>query len=136
MSNGRPRQPRESRVHERYLRHSKKFPNVWCSGCGNGIVLSAIVRAVDELGLDKDEVAMVSGIGCTGRVAGYVKADSFHATHGRAIPFAVGLALAKPELKVVVFSGDGDLVAIGGNHLIHTARRNQNLTVICVNNRG
>jgi len=77
---------------------------------------------------------IVSGIGCTGRVAGYLKLDSFHTTHGRAIPFATGLHLANPELKVIVVSGDGDLVAIGGNHLIHAARRNIDITVICVNN--
>ena len=84
--------------------------------------------------LDLDKIAIVSGIGCTGRVAGYMKLDSFHTTHGRAIPFATGLKLANPELKVVVFSGDGDLIAIGGNHFIHAARRNIDLTVICVNN--
>jgi len=90
--------------------------------------------ALEESGLDLNKVVVVSGIGCTGRVAGYVKLDSFHTTHGRAIPFATGLALANPELKVVVYSGDGDLIAIGGNHFIHAARRNINMTVICVNN--
>ncbi len=84
--------------------------------------------------LDLNKVAVVSGIGCTGRVAGYVKFDSFHTTHGRAIPFATGLKLANPELKVVVFSGDGDISGIGGNHLIHAARRNMDILVICVNN--
>jgi len=77
---------------------------------------------------------VVSGIGCTGRVAGYVKVDSFHTTHGRAIPFATGLKMARPEIDVVVYSGDGDLISIGGNHLIHAARRNMDLLVICVNN--
>jgi 2-oxoglutarate ferredoxin oxidoreductase subunit beta len=84
--------------------------------------------------MDLDKVAVVSGIGCTGRVAGYMKIDSFHTTHGRSIPFAVGLSLARPDMKVIVFSGDGDLISIGGNHFIHTARRNVDLTVICVNN--
>ena len=84
--------------------------------------------------IDLESLALVSGIGCTGRVAGYVKLDSFHTTHGRAIPFATGLKLANPKLNVVVYSGDGDLSAIGGNHLIHAARRNIDLKVICVNN--
>jgi 2-oxoglutarate ferredoxin oxidoreductase subunit beta len=96
--------------------------------------VSCFLRAIDRAEIDPNKIALVSGIGCTGRVAGYVKLDSFHTTHGRAIPFATGLKLAKPELKVVVFSGDGDLVAIGGNHLIHAARRNIDMTVICVNN--
>jgi 2-oxoglutarate ferredoxin oxidoreductase subunit beta len=99
-----------------------------------GLVLNAFLRGVLRTGLDLDKVAVVSGIGCTGRAAGYVRLDSFHTTHGRAIPFATGLKLANPELTVVVFSGDGDIVAIGGNHLIHAARRNIDITVICVNN--
>jgi 2-oxoglutarate ferredoxin oxidoreductase subunit beta len=84
--------------------------------------------------IDLNKISVVSGIGCTGRVAGYVKLDSFHTTHGRAIPFATGLKLANPEIKVVVFSGDGDIVGIGGNHFIHAARRNMDILVICVNN--
>jgi 2-oxoglutarate ferredoxin oxidoreductase subunit beta len=90
--------------------------------------------AIRESGVDEKKVAVVSGIGCTGRVAGYLNVDSFHTTHGRAVPFAAGLALARPELRVVVYSGDGDIVAIGGNHFIHSARRNMDLLVICVNN--
>jgi 2-oxoglutarate ferredoxin oxidoreductase subunit beta len=90
--------------------------------------------AVKESGISEERVAAVSGIGCTGRVAGYLNVDSFHTTHGRAVPFAVGLSLANPELRVVVFSGDGDIVAIGGNHFIHSARRNLDLLVVCVNN--
>jgi len=116
-----------------YIREDR-FPHIWCAGCGLGIVLSAFLRAMLQSGLDPDRVAVVSGIGCTGRVAGYIKLDSFHTTHGRAIPFATGLKLANPELEVVVFSGDGDLIAIGGNHLIHAGRRNIDMTVICVNN--
>jgi 2-oxoglutarate ferredoxin oxidoreductase subunit beta len=96
--------------------------------------MTCFISALLKSGLDLDRVCVVSGIGCTGRVAGYVKLDSFHTTHGRAIPFATGLKLANPELTVVVFSGDGDLVTIGGNHFIHAARRNVDLTVICVNN--
>jgi len=111
-----------------------RIPHIWCSTCGIGTAVSCFIEALKKSGIDLKKVAVVSGIGCTGRVAGYVKLDSFHTTHGRAIPFATGLALANPELKVVVFSGDGDLIAIGGNHFIHAARRNMNLTVICVNN--
>ena len=111
-----------------------RLPHIWCPGCGIGIGLGCFVQALEEAGLERDRLAVVSGIGCTGRVAGYMKCDSFHTTHGRAIPFAMGLHLANPELQVVVFSGDGDLSAIGGNHLIHAARRNVDLTVICINN--
>jgi 2-oxoglutarate ferredoxin oxidoreductase subunit beta len=118
---------------DRYLR-SDRLPHIWCSGCGLGTALNCFLGALIESKLDPREVAVVSGIGCSGRVAGYVAMDSFHTTHGRAIPFATGLKLANPKLKVVVFSGDGDLIAIGGNHFIHAARRNMDLTVICVNN--
>ncbi len=123
----------ESQSTERYLRQDR-LPHIWCPGCGIGIALDALLRAIDRANIVPDEVAVVSGIGCAGRVAGYVKLDSFHTTHGRAIPFATGLVLGNPELNVVVFSGDGDLIAIGGNHLIHAARRNIDMTVICVNN--
>jgi len=116
------------------LLREDRLPHIWCSGCGIGITLTCFIKALLKSGLDLDKVVVVSGIGCTGRVAGYVRLDSFHTTHGRAIPFATGLQLANPELKVVVFSGDGDLIAIGGNHLIHAARRNVDMTVICVNN--
>lgn len=124
----------ESRLHERYLRHAKKFPNVWCAGCGIGIVLGAIIRAVDALGLNKNDVAMVSGIGCTGRMPVYVDFNTLHTTHGRALAFATGLKLVCPEMKVIVVMGDGDALAIGGNHFIHAARRNIGLTAIVVNN--
>jgi 2-oxoglutarate/2-oxoacid ferredoxin oxidoreductase subunit beta len=116
------------------LIRTDRIPHIWCPGCGIGTAFSACLTAIKESGLDLDKVAMVSGIGCSGRAAGYVKLDSFHTTHGRAIPFATGLKLGNPELNVVVFSGDGDLFAIGGNHFIHAARRNMELTVICVNN--
>jgi 2-oxoglutarate ferredoxin oxidoreductase subunit beta len=111
-----------------------RLPHIWCPGCGIGTSVAGFVEAIKETEIDVNKLAVVSGIGCTGRVAGYIAADSFHTTHGRAIPFAMGLHLANPELKVVVYSGDGDLAAIGGNHLIHAARRNADLTVICVNN--
>jgi 2-oxoglutarate ferredoxin oxidoreductase subunit beta len=111
-----------------------RLPHIWCPGCGIGIGLGCFIQALKEAEISLDRLSVVSGIGCTGRVAGYVKCDSFHTTHGRAIPFAIGLHLGNPDLKVVVFSGDGDLAAIGGNHLIHAARRNVDLTVICINN--
>ncbi len=116
-----------------YLRH-ERIPHIWCPGCGIGTTVNCFARALTESGLDLDKVAIVSGIGCTGRVAGYMRLDSFHTTHGRPIPFATGLKLANPRLKVVVYSGDGDLFAIGGNHFVHAARRNMDMTVICVNN--
>ena len=111
-----------------------RIPHIWCAGCGIGTVVTSFAEAIKKNKEDLNKLAVVSGIGCTGRVAGYVKLDSFHSTHGRAIPFATGLKLANPDMKVVVFSGDGDLSGIGGNHLIHAARRNMDLTVICVNN--
>ena len=116
-----------------YLRQDR-IPHIWCPGCGIGTSLNCFCRALTESELDLDKVAIVSGIGCTGRTAGYLNLDSFHTTHGRAIPFASGLKLANPELNVVVYSGDGDLFAIGGNHFFHAARRNMDLLIICVNN--
>lgn len=110
------------------------IPHIWCKGCGNGIILNCFVKALDELNIDLNKVVVVSGIGCIGRISGYTNTDSFHTTHGRPIAFATGVKLAKPELKVVVISGDGDLFAIGGNHFIHAARRNMDMQVICANN--
>ena len=118
---------------EPFLR-TDRMPHIWCPGCGIGTTVNSFARALVDSKIDLGSLALVSGIGCTGRVAGYVKLDSFHTTHGRAIPFATGLKLANPKLNVVVYSGDGDLSAIGGNHLIHAARRNIDLKVICVNN--
>lgn len=111
-----------------------RIPHIWCPGCGIGLAVSAFAAALEKANIDLNKVCIVSGIGCTGRVAGYVKLDSFHTTHGRAIPFATGVKLGNPKLKVVVFSGDGDLISIGGNHFIHAARRNIDMLVICVNN--
>ncbi len=127
--------PREKLHHpmDRYLR-TERFPHIWCATCGIGTILTAFISGLEKSGLEQEKVAVVSGIGCSGRAAGYLRLDSFHTTHGRAIPFATGLSLGNPELKVVVISGDGDLVAIGGNHLIHAARRNIDLTIICINN--
>jgi 2-oxoglutarate ferredoxin oxidoreductase subunit beta len=116
------------------LLRSERLPHIWCSGCGIGTVLGSVMAAVQKSGYDPDKIAVVSGIGCTARMAGYIRLDSFHTTHGRAIPFATGLKLARPDIKVLVISGDGDLLAIGGNHFIHAARRNIDITVICVNN--
>jgi len=118
----------------KYLRHDKKFPHVWCPGCGIGIMLGALIRAIDRIGYEKDEVVLVSGIGCSGRLPVYVDFNTLHTTHGRALTFATGMKLAKPSLKVIVIMGDGDAVAIGGNHFIHSARRNIDVTAIIVNN--
>lgn len=117
-----------------HLLRTDRLPHIWCPGCGIGVALKSLLMALEEWNAPLDQVAMVSGIGCTARAIGYVKFDAFHTTHGRAIPFATGLKLANPKLNVIVFSGDGDLAAIGGNHFIHAARRNLDLTVICVNN--
>lgn len=119
-----------------YLRQNKKFPNMWCAGCGIGMVLGATVRAIDRMGLSKDEISMVSGIGCSGRLPVYVDFNTLHTTHGRALAFATGLKLAKPDQKVIVVMGDGDALAIGGNHFIHAARRNIDLTAIVIDNQS
>ncbi len=118
----------------KYLRHDKKFPHVWCPGCGIGIMLGALIRAIDRIGFEKDEIVLVSGIGCSGRLPVYVDFNTLHTTHGRALTFATGVKLAKPSLKVIVIMGDGDAVAIGGNHFIHAARRNIDVTSIILNN--
>ena len=116
------------------LLRTDRIPHIWCPGCGVGTAFSSCLIAMRESGIDLEKTVMVSGIGCSGRGAGYAKLDSYHTTHGRAIPFATGMKLANPELNLVVFSGDGDLFAIGGNHFIHAARRNVDMTIVCVNN--
>lgn len=118
-----------------YLRPTKKFPTVWCAGCGLGIVQSALVRAISRLGLEKNDIAVVSGIGCTGRMPAYVDFNTLHTTHGRALAFATGVKLARPKMTVFTVMGDGDALAIGGNHFIHACRRNIDMTAIVVNNR-
>ena len=111
-----------------------RLPHIWCPGCGNGIVTAAVVRAIDKLGLDQDKTAIVSGIGCSSRASGYLNFDTLHTAHGRAIPFATGVKLVKPDHHVIVLTGDGDATAIGGNHFIHAARRNLDITVVVFNN--
>ncbi|MFH1103212.1 MAG: 2-oxoacid:ferredoxin oxidoreductase subunit beta [Pseudomonadota bacterium] len=117
-----------------YIRE-RFFPHLWCPGCGHGIVLNALIRAIEKLGLSKNEIAMVSGIGCSSRISGYVDFHTLHTIHGRALAFATGLKLGLPSLNVIVPMGDGDALAIGGNHFIHAARRNIEMTAIIMNNR-
>lgn len=116
-----------------YLRNDK-FPHIWCPGCTYGIVLKAIIRAIDSAGLEKDDTAIVSGIGCASRLPGYVDFNTLHTTHGRALGFATGIKMVKPDKNVLVITGDGDATAIGGNHFIHACRRNIDITVIVFNN--
>ncbi|MBU1194837.1 MAG: 2-oxoacid:ferredoxin oxidoreductase subunit beta [Proteobacteria bacterium] len=117
-----------------YIRN-RYFPHIWCPGCGHGIVLGALLRAVHELGLEKNEIVVTSGIGCSSRISGYVDFHTLHTIHGRALAFATGVKLSKPSLKAIVPMGDGDALAIGGNHFIHAARRNIDITAIVMNNR-
>ena len=112
----------------------RNLPHIWCPGCGNGILMRDVAQAITNLGLDRDKVVIVSGIGCSSRAAGYMNYNTLHTTHGRAIAFATGIKMAKPELTVIVITGDGDSSAIGGNHLIHAARRNIGITAIVFNN--
>ena len=121
-------------VIHKYLRPTKKYPHVWCAGCTNGIVLNAVTRAIEKLALQRNNIVMVSGIGCSSRAPVYVDFNTLHTTHGRALPFATGIKLAKPHLHVIVITGDGDALAIGGNHFIHTCKRNIDLTIIVFNN--
>ncbi|MCT4618727.1 MAG: 2-oxoacid:ferredoxin oxidoreductase subunit beta [Marinisporobacter sp.] len=111
-----------------------KLPHIWCPGCGHGILMRSIAQAIENLGLDKDKVCIVSGIGCSSRAPGYMDFNTLHTTHGRALAFATGVKLSRPELEVIVITGDGDASAIGGNHLIHACRRNINITTIVFNN--
>jgi 2-oxoglutarate ferredoxin oxidoreductase subunit beta len=117
-----------------YLRHHKRFPHLWCAGCGIGVVMGSLLRSVQKLELNQDDVAVISGIGCTGRMPVYMDFNTMHTTHGRALAFATGLKMARPEMEIIVVMGDGDALAIGGNHFIHAARRNIDLTAIVVNN--
>ena len=116
-----------------YLRKDK-MPHIWCPGCGNGVSMSAFLRAVDDLKLHPDNMMVISGIGCSSRITGYLDFNTLHTTHGRALGFAAGIKLAKPKLEVVVIAGDGDTAAIGGNHFLHACHRNLNITTIVFNN--
>ena len=117
-----------------YLRE-RFFPHIWCPGCGHGMVLNGLLQAIEKMGLSRNEIVMVSGIGCSSRITGYVDFHTLHTIHGRALAFATGVKMARPELNLIVPMGDGDALAIGGNHFIHAARRNIDITAIVMNNR-
>jgi 2-oxoglutarate ferredoxin oxidoreductase subunit beta len=117
-----------------YIRE-RFFPHMWCPGCGHGTALNGLLRAVEKLGMSRNEIVMVSGIGCSSRISGYVDFHTLHTIHGRALAFATGVKLSRPELNLIVPMGDGDALAIGGNHFIHAARRNIDITAIVMNNR-
>ena len=119
--------------YDQYLR-LEKMPTLWCWGCGDGVILKAFIRAVDKLGIKQDDLCVVSGIGCSGRFSSYVDFNTVHTTHGRTVAFATGIKLANPDKHVVCVAGDGDALAIGGNHTIHGCRRNIDITMIIVNN--
>ncbi|ANV97750.1 2-oxoglutarate ferredoxin oxidoreductase subunit beta [Helicobacter enhydrae] len=116
-----------------YLR-TDKLPTLWCWGCGDGVILKAIIGAIDANGWDKKDICVVSGIGCSGRMSSYIDCNTVHTTHGRALAYATGIKLANPDKKVIVVCGDGDALAIGGNHTIHACRRNIDLNLVLVNN--
>lgn len=120
-------------MRDEWLR-SDRLPHIYCAGCGNGTIINCVLEAVDTLQWDIDQTVFVSGIGCSSRAPGYITTDSLHTTHGRALAFATGVKMGNPKLHVVVFTGDGDLAAIGGNHFIHACRRNIDITVVCMNN--
>ena len=122
-----------SKMIKEYFRVDR-LPHIWCSGCGHGILTRCIVKAIEELELEKDKVCIVSGIGCSSRAAGYLDFNTVHTTHGRALAFATGIKMANPNLHVIVIAGDGDITAIGGNHLIHSCRRNIDITTVVFNN--
>lgn len=119
--------------YDKYLR-TNKMPTLWCWGCGDGVILKTVIRAIDKMGWNMDDVCVVSGIGCSGRFSSYVDCNTVHTTHGRAIAYATGIKLANPDKHVIVVTGDGDGLAIGGNHTIHGCRRNIDLNHILINN--
>ncbi|MFH2074470.1 MAG: 2-oxoacid:ferredoxin oxidoreductase subunit beta [Pseudomonadota bacterium] len=117
-----------------YIRE-RFFPHIWCPGCGHGIVLNGLIRAIENIGLKKNDIVMVSGIGCSSRIAGYMDFHTLHTIHGRALAFAIGVKMSRPELTLLVPMGDGDALSIGGNHFIHACRRNIDMTAIVMNNK-
>ena len=119
--------------YDEYLR-TDKMPTLWCWGCGDGVILKSVIRAIEKLGWNMDDVCVVSGIGCSGRFSSYINCNTVHTTHGRTLPYATGIKLANPDKKVIVVGGDGDGLAIGGNHTIHASRRNIDLNYIIINN--
>ena len=119
--------------YDEYLR-TDKMPTLWCWGCGDGVILKALIRAIEKMGWSMDDVCVVSGIGCSGRFSSYINCNTVHTTHGRTVAYATGIKLANPEKHVIVVSGDGDGLAIGGNHTIHGCRRNIDLNHIVINN--
>ncbi|WP_345986835.1 2-oxoglutarate ferredoxin oxidoreductase subunit beta [Sulfurimonas sp. HSL1-2] len=119
--------------YDKYLRVDK-MPTLWCWGCGDGVILKATIRAIEKMGWDMDKVCVVSGIGCSGRFSSYINCNTIHTTHGRTVAYATGVKLAKPQAHVIVVAGDGDGLAIGGNHTIHGCRRNIDLNFILINN--
>ena len=121
------------RSYEQLFRQNR-LPHIWCPGCGNGAIMKGIAMAIEKKELKQDNTVIVSGIGCSSRASGYMDFDTVHTAHGRALPFATGIKLARPDLNVIVITGDGDCTAIGGNHFIHACRRNVDLTVVLFNN--
>jgi len=121
--------PAKDYIRERF------FPHIWCPGCGHGIVLNGLVRAIENIGLKKNDIVMVSGIGCSSRISGYMDFHTLHTIHGRALAFAIGVKMSRPDLTLLVPMGDGDALSIGGNHFIHACRRNIDMTAIVMNNR-
>ena len=119
--------------YDQYLR-LEKMPTLWCWGCGDGVILKAFIRAIEKMGVKQDDVCVVSGIGCSGRFSSYVDFNTVHTTHGRTVAFATGIKMMHPDKLVVCVAGDGDALAIGGNHTIHAARRNIDMTLIIINN--
>ncbi len=119
--------------YEKYLR-IQKMPTLWCWGCGDGVILKAFVRAIEKMGIKQDDVCVISGIGCSGRFSSYVDFNTIHTTHGRTVAYATGVKLVRPDKVVVCVAGDGDALAIGGNHTIHGCRRNIDITMIVINN--
>ncbi|MDC7242597.1 MAG: 2-oxoglutarate ferredoxin oxidoreductase subunit beta [Sphaerochaetaceae bacterium] len=119
--------------YDKYIR-SEKMPTLWCWGCGDGVILKTVIRAIDKMGWNQDDVCVISGIGCSGRFSSYVDFNTIHTTHGRTIPYATGVKMANPDKHVICVAGDGDALAIGGNHTIHGCRRNLDINLIVINN--